>query len=98
MMLLTALSKVKCNSYILAYLVAGDISALGKRKLDDIKGCLDEGKPMGPLELWENAAAARLNIVRMGNHQCVPWRMISILLSMGGDARQAITSPKDTLA
>jgi hypothetical protein len=81
MMLLKALSKVKCNSYILAYLVAGDIPSLGKR-LDDI-GVPWTTEAMHPFELWKNAAAARLNIVRMGNHRCIPWRMIDIL-SMGG--------------
>ena len=81
MALLKALSKVKCNSYILAFLVAGDIPSLGKR-LDDI-GVSWTTKAMPPLELWKKAAAARLNIVRMGMHQCVPWRMIDIL-AMGG--------------
>ena len=81
MALLKALSKVKCNRYILAYLVAGDIPFLGKR-LDDM-GVPWTTKAMHPLELWKNAASSRLNVVRMGNHRCIPWRMIDIF-SMGG--------------
>lgn len=81
MALLKALSKVKCNTYLLAYLVAGDVPSLGKR-LDDL-GVPWTTKAMPKLELWKNAAAARLNIVRLGMHQCSPWRMIDIL-AMGG--------------
>jgi hypothetical protein len=81
MALLEALSKVKCNSYILAYLVAGNIPSQGKR-LDDL-GVSWTTKPMPQLELWKSAAGSRLNIVRMGMHQCSPWRMIDIL-AMGG--------------
>lgn len=81
MALLTALSKVKCNIYLLAYLVAGDVPSLGKR-LDDL-GISWTTKAMPKFELWKNAAAARLNIVRLGMHQCSPWRMIDIL-AMGG--------------
>lgn len=81
MALLKALSKVKCNSYILAYLVAGDIPSLGKRL--DALGVPWTTKAMPQRELWKNAAAARLNIVRLGMHQCSPWRMIDIL-TMGG--------------
>jgi hypothetical protein len=81
MALLEALSKVKCDSYLLAYLVAGEIASLGKR-LDDF-GIAWTTKPMPPPELWKRAASARLNIVRMGMHQCIPWRMIDIL-AMGG--------------
>lgn len=81
MKLFEALSKVRCESYVLAYPVAGDIPAQGKR-LDDL-GVPWTTKPMPSLELWKNAAGARLNIVRMGMHQCSPWRMIDIL-AMGG--------------
>ena len=81
MELIKALSQVKCKSYVLAYLVAGDISSLGKR-LDDL-GVSWTTDAMPPRELWKKAASARLNVVRMGNHECVPWRMIDIL-SMGG--------------
>jgi hypothetical protein len=81
MALLESLKKVRCNSYLLAFLVAGDIPSLGRR-LDDL-GIPWTTKAMPPLELWRNAAAARLNVVRMGMHQCSPWRMIDIL-AMGG--------------
>jgi hypothetical protein len=81
MALLEALSKVKCNSYILAYLVAGNIPSLGKR-LDGL-GIPWTTKPMSTRELWKRAAGSRLNIVRMGMHQCSPWRMIDIL-ALGG--------------
>jgi len=81
MKLLKALSKLKCNTYLLAYLVTGDIPSLGKR-LDDL-GIHWTTKSMPRLELWQNAASARLNIVRMGMHQCAPWRLIDIL-AMGG--------------
>jgi hypothetical protein len=34
-------------------------------------------------ELWDLAARSRLNVVRHGMHQCIPWRMTDIL-AMGG--------------
>ena len=90
MALIKALSKANCNSYLLAYLVAGDIPSQAKR-LDDL-GVNWTTTAMPPMELWQNAASARLNLVRMGMHECMPWRMIDIL-SMGGVPVMDYTPP-----
>jgi hypothetical protein len=81
MALLEGIHKTQCNIFLLAYLVAGDITSQGKR-LDSI-GVPWTTKPMPAKTLWQRAAGARLNIVRLGMHECIPWRMIDIL-AMGG--------------
>jgi len=81
LMLFERLSQVHCNSYLKAYLVAGDIEQQAAR-LDRI-GIQWTTEAMKPLELWRMAAGSRLNLVRLGMHQCMPWRMVDIL-AMGG--------------
>jgi len=75
--LLHELSKVPCKSLILAYLVSGDIASQ-KAKLDSL-GIPWTTRPMTPRELWKIASESRLNLVRMGMHQCTPWRLIDVL-------------------
>jgi hypothetical protein len=79
--LIEALAKVKCRKKVLAYLLAGDISAAVKRL--ESAGVAWTTKWIPQAELWGYAAKSRLNIVRHGMHQCVPWRMAEIL-AMGG--------------
>jgi len=79
--LIEALAKVKCRKKVLAYLLAGDISAAVKRL--ESAGIAWTTKWIPQAELWGYAAKSRLNIVRHGMHQCVPWRMAEIL-AMGG--------------
>ena len=75
--LLHELSKVPCKSVILAYLVSGDIVSQ-KAKLDSL-GIRWTTRPMAARELWRIASESRLNLVRMGMHQCTPWRLIDVL-------------------
>ena len=75
--LLYELSKVPCRSLIVAYLVSGDIASQ-KAKLDSL-GIRWTTRPMAARELWRNASESRLNLVRMGMHQCTPWRLIDVL-------------------
>jgi len=79
--LIEALARVKCRKKVLAYLLAGDISAAVKRL--ERNGIAWTTKWIPQVELWGYAAKSRLNIVRHGMHQCVPWRMAEIL-AMGG--------------
>jgi hypothetical protein len=79
--LIENLSRVPCSKFLCAYLVAGNVSALGER-LDE-QGIHWTTEPMAKHELWRKAAASRLNIVRLGMHECLPWRMIDIF-AMGG--------------
>ena len=75
--LLEAVAKARCRKYLLAYLVAGDIAACGRR-------LERQGIPwtcqITPLEqLWEISARSRLNVIRLGMHGCIPWRMMDML-------------------
>jgi hypothetical protein len=79
--LIESLAQVPCSKYLCAYLVAGDIPTLGKRL--DRQGIRWTTEPMPKHELWRRAASSRVNIVRLGMHECSPWRMIDIL-AMGG--------------
>ena len=79
--LMEALARVKCRKKLLAYLVAGDIGAAVKRL--EKAGIPWTTKWVPQAQLWSDAAKSRLNIVRHGMHQCVPWRMAEIL-AMGG--------------
>jgi len=79
--LIESLAKVECTKFLCAYLVAGDIAAIGQRL--DRQGIQWTTEPLTPRQLWVQAAAARLNIVRLGMHECIPWRMTDIL-AMGG--------------
>ena len=79
--LIESLAQVPCEKYLCAYLVAGDIPSLAKRL--NSQGVHWTTDPMPKHELCGRAASARLNIVRLGMHECSPWRMIDIL-AMGG--------------
>ena len=79
--LIEALAKVQCRKFLKAYLVAGDIATIGKRLTS--QGIEWTTQPMAQKELWARAAAARMNLVRLGMNECSPWRMIDIL-AMGG--------------
>ena len=79
--LIESLAESKCSKYLCAYLVAGDIPKLGKRL--ESQGIQWTTQHMPQRKLWQRAAESRLNIVRLGMHECSPWRMIDIL-AMGG--------------
>jgi hypothetical protein len=79
--LIESLAKAPCSKFLCAYLVAGDISTIGKRLSD--QNIQWTTVPMDKHELWQLAAKSRLNLVRLGMHECIPWRMIDVL-AMGG--------------
>jgi glycosyltransferase involved in cell wall biosynthesis len=79
--LLEVLARVKCRKKLLAYLVAGNKEAAIKRLEKAGIPWTTEWTPQA--ELWSDAANSRLNIVRHGMHQCIPWRMTDIM-AMGG--------------
>ena len=79
--LVESLARVNCSKLLCAYLVAGDIPAIGQRL--DRQGIAWTTRPLEAKQLWAKAAASRLNIVRLGMHECIPWRMTDIL-AMGG--------------
>ena len=75
--LIEAVSRARCSKFLYAYLVAGDVEA-SRRRLER------QGIPCGvhPLpsdDLWRASAAARLNVVRLGMHYCIPWRVTGAL-------------------
>ena len=79
--LLEEISKIKCKKFIYAYLVAGNIEKTSKR-LDKQK-ILWSIHPFPLNKLWIISAQSRLNIIRLGMHYCIPWRLTDIL-AMGG--------------
>lgn len=78
--LLEAASRVPGNNYLFAYLVAGDIPSTEKRLRAAGVHC--STKPLPLRELWDVSARSRVNLIRLGMHACVPWRMCD-LLAMG---------------
>lgn len=78
--LLEAAARARGRKYLLAYLVAGDTKRLAKRLRES--GVPSTLTPMSLNELWQISAESRLNIIRLGMHYCVPWRMCD-LLAMG---------------
>ncbi len=79
--LFETLARVKCRKKLLALLVAGDTRAAAQRLEKAGVACTTTWVPQA--EVWRLAARSRLNIVRHGMHQCIPWRMTETL-AMGG--------------
>jgi glycosyltransferase involved in cell wall biosynthesis len=79
--LFETLARVKCRKNLLAVLVAGDTRAAAARLEKAGVPCTTRWVPQA--EVWRTAARSRLNIVRHGMHQCIPWRMTETL-AMGG--------------
>ncbi len=79
--LFETLARVKCRKNLLAFLVAGDTQAAASRL--EKAGVPYTSKWVPQSEVWRMAARSRLNIVRHGMHQCIPWRMTETL-AMGG--------------
>jgi hypothetical protein len=78
--LLEQVAKCDCRKFIVAYLVAGDIPKIAARL--DRQGIPWRLGPIKITELWKISASSRLNVIRLGLHSCVPWRMAD-LLAMG---------------
>jgi hypothetical protein len=75
--LLEAVARVQARKYLLAYLVAGDIPASARRL--EKQGIPWTATPMPMHQLWSVAARSRINVIRLGLHDCVPWRMVDLL-------------------
>jgi hypothetical protein len=75
--LIEAVAKARCSKFLYAYLVAGDVAAATRR-------LARQGIPCGPHpipgpDLWRVSAHSRLNVIRLGMHYCVPWRVTGAL-------------------
>jgi hypothetical protein len=79
--LFETLARLRCKKKLLAFLVSGDIRSAAARL--EKAGVPWTTKWMPIRDLWDLAARSRLNIVRHGMHECIPWRMTDIL-AMGG--------------
>lgn len=78
--LLEAVNRASCRKFLLAYLVAGDLDQQEKRLR--AQGIPTTRRPMPLRQLWQTSAAARINVIRLGMHNCIPWRYMD-LLAMG---------------
>lgn len=75
--LLEAAARIPCRKFLLAYLVAGDRDALALRLR---RSAIPSTTAPLPLKrLWEVTSRSRLNVVRLGMHHCIPWRMCDSL-------------------
>lgn len=90
--LLEAVNRVDCRKYLLAYLVAGDLGGQEARLRK--QGIPTTRTPIPLKTLWEISASSRINVIRLGMHNCVPWRFMD-LLAMG--ACVALDQPPQTL-
>jgi len=79
--LFETLARLKCRKKLLAFLVAGDTAAAAARL--EKAGVPYTTTWVPQAQVWRMAARSRLNIVRHGMHQCIPWRMTETL-AMGG--------------
>jgi hypothetical protein len=75
--LVEAVARARCSKYLYAYLVAGDIDAARRRLARAGVPC--GVHPLPAEELWRASAASRLNVVRLGMHYCIPWRVTGAL-------------------
>jgi len=75
--LIEAISRARCSKFLYAYLVAGDIRAAAKRL--ESQGIPCGTAPLPPVKLWDVTAASRLNVIRLGMHYCIPWRVTGAL-------------------
>jgi hypothetical protein len=78
--LLEAVNKARCRKRVLAYLVAGNVDRQESRLA--AQGIETTREPVSLRRLWEISASARMNLIRLGMHNCIPWRFID-LLAMG---------------
>jgi hypothetical protein len=78
--LLEAVNKSRCTKRLLAYLVAGDLAKQEDRLRK--QGIPTTRTPLTLQELWKESASASVNVIRLGMHNCIPWRFMD-LLAMG---------------
>jgi len=75
--LLEALSRLPCRKFLCAVLKDGDIRAQTERL--DRCGVTWRTRALPLRTLRRVAARSRLNVIRLGVHQCIPWRMVELL-------------------
>jgi hypothetical protein len=71
--LLESLNRIDGSKVLIAYLVAGDIAGISRRL--DAARIPHRRRSVRPNELWRLMARSRLNVIRLGMHYCIPWRM-----------------------
>jgi hypothetical protein len=71
--LIEAVSKAKGSKFLYAYLVAGDVAGAARRL--ERQGIPCGTRPLPAKQLWQVSAASRLNVIRLGMHYCIPWRV-----------------------
>lgn len=75
--LLEALSRARCSKTLVAVLMAGDVDAQARRLARS--GITCRRKMINAQQLWDMMARSRLNVIRLGMHNCIPWRMAGAL-------------------
>ncbi len=74
--LLEAVAKVRAKKFLLAELVVGDTSEQARRLRSSGIPTTTRRLPLN--DLWDIAAKSRINVFRLGNHQCLSWRMTDL--------------------
>ncbi len=75
--LIEAVNRARCSKVLVAYLVTGDVAAVASRLRRS--GIPSTTRPVRGRRLWRLMARARLNVIRLGMHDCIPWRMAGAL-------------------
>jgi hypothetical protein len=75
--LIEAVARARGSKFLYAYLVTGDIAACARRL--QRQGIPHGTDPVPGARLWQAMAASRLNVIRLGMHYCVPWRITGAL-------------------
>ena len=75
--LLEAINRARCSKVLIAYLVAGDVEAVSRRLRSVGVTCTT--RSIRPKTLWRLMGSSRLNVIRLGMHNCIPWRMAGAL-------------------
>jgi len=75
--LFEALARLPCRKELIAYVISSDAGPEVARL--EKAGVAWTTRPMPLKKLWSLAARSRLNIVRHGVDDCIPWRMTDIM-------------------
>jgi hypothetical protein len=75
--LLEALSRAPCSKTLVAVLMTGDLNEQARRLARS--GITCRQRMIKAQELWNLMARSRLNVIRLGMHNCLPWRMAGAL-------------------
>jgi hypothetical protein len=75
--IIEAVARARGTKFLYAYLVAGDIEAARQRLARQGIPCGTD--PIPAARLWQVTAESRLNVIRLGMHYCIPWRVTGAL-------------------